>query len=67
MTPDQQDLIRKATSSLEAARVLLKNSFPEFAAWSTSQIHSFRLTSVCSYRFVPNNQSLTGMSNLNRV
>lgn len=32
MTPDQQDLLRKATSSLEAARVLLKNSFPEFAA-----------------------------------
>ena len=32
MTPEQQDLLQKATSSLEAARVLLENEFPEFAA-----------------------------------
>ena len=32
MTPEQQDLLQKATSSLEAARVLLENGFPEFAA-----------------------------------
>ncbi len=32
MTPEQQNLLQKATSSLEAARVLLANSFPEFAA-----------------------------------
>ena len=32
MTPEQQDLLQKATSSLEAARVLLANCFPEFAA-----------------------------------
>ena len=32
MTPEQQNLLQKAVSSLEAARVLLENGFPEFAA-----------------------------------
>lgn len=32
MTPEQQDLLHKAISSLEAAKVLLANEFPEFAA-----------------------------------
>jgi uncharacterized protein (UPF0332 family) len=32
MTPDQLDLLRKAQSSLEAARLLLKGSYPDFAA-----------------------------------
>ncbi len=32
MTSEQQDLLQKATSSLEAAKVLLENGFPEFAA-----------------------------------
>ncbi len=31
MTPEQQDLLQKAISSLEAARILLVNGFPEFA------------------------------------
>jgi uncharacterized protein (UPF0332 family) len=32
MTPEQQNLLEKAISSLAAARVLLDNNFPEFAA-----------------------------------
>jgi uncharacterized protein (UPF0332 family) len=32
MTSEQQALLQKAVSSLEAARVLLENGFPEFAA-----------------------------------
>ena len=32
MTPDQLDLLRKAQSSLEAARLLLEGSYPDFAA-----------------------------------
>jgi uncharacterized protein (UPF0332 family) len=32
MTPEQRDLLQKAISSLEAARVLLINEFPEFSA-----------------------------------
>jgi uncharacterized protein (UPF0332 family) len=32
MTPDQLDLLRKARSSLEAARLLLEGGYPDFAA-----------------------------------
>lgn len=32
MTPEQQSLLQKAISSLEAARVLLSNEFPDFSA-----------------------------------
>ena len=32
MTSEQQNLLQKAISSLEAAKVLLANEFPEFAA-----------------------------------
>ncbi len=32
MTSEQQALLQKTVSSLEAARVLLENGFPEFAA-----------------------------------
>jgi hypothetical protein len=49
VTPEQQDLLHKATSSLEAAKVLLASEFPEFASNSQYGFYLIARASMAGY------------------